>query len=112
MRKYRTCNLLISHEALSSSLHQICRDGETSHGQWLADQLNRCGWRLKVIGFIRDQESYLNFRYTQLVKRLAVRCDFSTSTAGVMRGNTISECDLITLFGWLTGLPEKGSNVR
>ena len=102
----RTCNLLISHEALSSSLHQICRDGETSHGQWLADQLNRCGWKLKVIGFIRDQESYLNSRYTQLVKRLAVRCDFTTYTAGVMRGNTISECDLITLFGWLTGLPE------
>ena len=102
----RRCNLLISHEALSSWLYQVCRDGETSHGQWLADQLHRCGWKFKVIAFIRDQESYLNSRYTQLVKRLAVRSDFATYTTRVMRGNTVSECDLITLFNWLIGLPD------
>jgi len=101
----RTCNLLVSHEALSSSLHQVCCDGETSHGQWLADRLHRCGWKLKVIGFIRDQESYLNSRYTQLVKRLAVRCDFATYTTRVMQGNTISECDLMILFKWLIEQP-------
>ena len=101
----KTCNLLISHEALSSSLHRNCSDGETTHGQWLADRLHQCGWKLKVIGFIRDQESYLNSRYTQLVKRLAVRCDFATYTARVMQGNTISECDLMILFNWLLGLP-------
>jgi len=101
----RGCNLLVSHEALSCSLYQSCSDGETPRGLWLADQLRRCGWKLKVVGFIRDQESYLNSRYTQLVKRLAIRSDFTSYVAKVMEGNTISECDLITLFGWLIEMP-------
>ena len=101
----RNCNLLVSHEALSCSLYQVCSDGETLRGQWLANHLHRCGWKLKVVGFIRDQESYLNSRYTQLVKRLSIRSDFTTYVARVMQGNTISECDLITLFGWLIELP-------
>ena len=101
----RNCNLLVSHEALSCSLYQLSSDGETPRGLWLADQLQRCGWKLKVVGFIRDQESYLNSRYTQLVKRLSIRSDFNTYVAKVMQGNTISECDLITLFGWLIEVP-------
>ena len=101
----RNCNLLVSHEALSCSLYKFCSDKEIPRGQWLADQLQSCGWRLKVVGFIRDQESYLNSRYTQLVKRLSIRSDFTTYVARVMQGNTISECDLITLFGWLIELP-------
>ena len=101
----RNCNLLVSHEALSCSLHQPSSDGWTPRGMWLEQQLKRRGWKLKVIGFIRDQESYLNSRYTQLVKRLSVRCDFSTYIEKVMKGNTISECDLITLFGWLKQSP-------
>ena len=101
----RGCNLLVSHEALSCSLYQSCSDGETPRGLWLADQLRRCGWKLKVVGFIRDQESYLNSRYTQLVKRLAIRSDFTSYVAKVMEGNTISECDLITMFGWLIEMP-------
>jgi len=101
----RDCNLLVSHEALSCSLYQVCSDGETLRGQWLANQLHRCGWKLKVVGFIRDQESYLNSRYTQLVKRLSIRSDFTTYVARVMQVNTISECDLITLFGWLIDMP-------
>ena len=101
----RGCNLLVSHEALSCSLYQSCSDGETPRGLWLADQLRRCGWKLKVVGFIRDQESYLNSRYTQLVKRLAIRSDFTSYVEKVMQGNTISECDLITLFGWLLEMP-------
>lgn len=101
----RNCNLLVSHEALSCSLHQASSDGWTPRGMWLEKQLKRRGWKLKVIGFIRDQESYLNSRYTQLVKRLSIRCDFSTYVNRVMQGNTISECDLITLFGWLMQCP-------
>ena len=102
----RNCNLLISHEALSCSLYQLCSDGETPRGHWLADQLHRCGWQIKVVGFIRDQESYLNSRYTQLVKRLAIRSDFTTYVRRVMQGNTISECDLMTLFGWMMEMPD------
>ena len=102
----RKCHLVVSHEALSCSLYQASADGTTPRGAWLADQLRNNGWDLKVISFIRDQESYLNSRYTQLVKRLSVRCDFSTYVEKVMKGNTISECDLITLFGWLKQSPE------
>ena len=101
----RNCNLLVSHEALSCSLYKFCSDKEIPRGQWLADQLQRSGWKLKVVGFIRDQESYLNSRYTQLVKRLSIRSDFTTYVEKVMKGNTISECDLITLFGWLIETP-------
>ena len=101
----RNCNLLVSHEALSCSLYQFCSDKQIPRGQWLADQLQSCGWKLKVVGFIRDQESYLNSRYTQLVKRLSIRSDFTTYVADVMKGKTKSECDLITLFGWLIEMP-------
>ena len=101
----RNCNLLVSHEALSCSLYKFCSDKEIPRGQWLADQLQSCGWRLKVVGFIRDQESYLNSRYTQLVKRLSIRSDFTTYVENVIKGNTKSECDLITLFGWLIEMP-------
>lgn len=100
------CHFLLSHEALSCSLHQPCSDGTTPRGIWLADQLRRNGWNLRVIGFIRDQESYLNSRYTQLVKRLSIRSDFPSYVDKVMKGNTISECDLITLFGWLRQQPD------
>ena len=99
----RNCNLLVSHEALSRSLHQVGTDFSTPRGVWLARKLRRCGWDLKVISFIRDQESYLNSRYTQLVKRLKISSDFDTYVENVIQGNTISECDMITLFGWLIG---------
>ena len=39
-----------------------------------------------MIGFIRDQESYLNSRYTQLVKRLSIRSDFPPYVDKVMKG--------------------------
>lgn len=97
----RNCNLLVSHEALSCSLHRLCTGEGQTRGQWLANRLRSLGWDLKVIGFIRDQESYLNSRYTQLVKRLSVRSDFGSYVQRVMQEDTISQCDLITLFGWL-----------
>jgi len=101
--KAKNCDLIVSHEALSRLLYQATFDGKIPRGVWLARKLRSCGWKLKVIGFIRDQESYLNSRYTQLVKRLKVRNDFTTYVKDAMEGNTISECDLITLFGWLHG---------
>lgn len=93
--------LLISHEAFSLTL---CKPGtgmNIKSGLWLAEQLKSMGWRLRIISFIRCQESYLNSRYTQLAKRLRVDCDFETYAMKVMRGGTISECNLMTLFGWV-----------
>ena len=101
----RGCQLLISHEALSYSLPKTGEDDLETRGFWLAEKLRANGWRLKVVAFIRDQESYLNSRYTQLVKRLTVQGDFKSYVTRVMNESTISECDLMTLFGWLKNDP-------
>lgn len=101
----RGCQLLISHEALSYSLPKTDEDDLETRGFWLAEKLRANGWRLKVVAFIRDQESYLNSRYTQLVKRLTVQGDFKSYVTRVMNESTISECDLMTLFGWLKNDP-------
>ena len=99
------CQLLVSHEALSWVLTEPGEDHPYPRGLWLANKLQSQGWRLKVVGFIRDQESYLNSRYTQLVKRLKVHIDFKSYVTKVMNENTISECDLMTLFSWLKEEP-------
>ena len=95
------CQLLISHEALSLRLCEPVAGMNGPSGLWLADQLKTLGWRLRIIGFIRNQESYLNSRYTQLAKRLRVDCDFNTYVRKVMSGATISECNLMILFSWI-----------
>jgi len=95
------CDLLISHEALSILLYKINPNEKIPIGAWLAKKIRNSGWKLKVICFIRDQESYLNSRYTQLVKRLRVCSDFSTYAKRVMGEETISQCDMMTLFSWL-----------
>lgn len=95
------CQLLISHEAFSLTLCEPAAGMNIKSGLWLAERLKSMGWRLKVVSFIRCQESYLNSRYTQLAKRLRVDCDFETYVMKVMSGGTISECNLMTLFGWL-----------
>lgn len=95
------CQPLMSHEAFSLALCEPVKGMRIQSGLWLADQLKSIGWRLRIIVFIRSQESYLNSRYTQLAKRLRVDCDFKTYVMKVMGGGTISECNLMTLFGWL-----------
>ena len=102
----RGCQLLISHEALSCALPKKGVGKFETRGCWLAEKLRANGWQLKIVGFIRDQESYLNSRYTQLVKRLTVQVDFESYVTRVMNESTISECDLMTLFGWLKKAPE------
>ena len=95
------CQPLISHEAFSLTLCEPGAGMNVQSGLWLAKQLKSMDWRLRIISFIRSQESYLNSRYTQLAKRLRVDCDFKTYVMKVMNGGTISECNLMTLFGWL-----------
>lgn len=107
----KKCRLLVSHEAFSSLLHRTSPDSSTPRGCWFSDQLRNKGWNLKIIGFIRNQDSYLNSRYTQLVKRFNVQSDFPTYAEKVMQGKTFSECDLITLFGWLMNQTEIDSTM-
>ena len=60
----RGCQLLISHEALSCALPKKGVGKFETRGCWLAEKLRANGWQLKIVCFIRDQESYLNSRYT------------------------------------------------
>jgi len=102
----RGCDTLISHEAFSQTLRKPASRGRQARGLWLAERLRKRGWRLKLICFVRDQESYLNSRYTQLVKRLALQVDFEAYATRVMNEDTLSECDLVTLFGWIEQDPQ------
>jgi len=99
--KDRNCNLLVSHEALSTLLYKNIPNKKRSRGTWLAKKLKNCGWNLKIICYIRDQESYLNSRYTQLVKRLKLNSKFDSYVMNTMEGGTNSECDVMVLFKWL-----------
>lgn len=92
-------SLLISAEALSVALSKCMN--EEAHGEWLASQIKDLGWNLQIIAFIRDQPSYLNSRYTQLVKRLHTLSSFKRYVRHVASGGTESECDMNKLFGWL-----------
>ena len=95
------CDLLISHEAFSCRLQKQGPQGLEPRGLWLAQRLRQQGWGLKLIAFIRDQESYLNSRYTQLIKRFKAPVDFIDYVTRAMNQDTMSECDLRTLFGWI-----------
>ena len=105
----RGSDILISHEAFSLSLRKPALNCNQASGLWLAGRLRQRGWGLKLICFVRDQESYLNSRYTQLVKRLALPTDFETYITRVMHEDTTSECDLLALFGWIEQDPQIGT---
>jgi hypothetical protein len=95
-------HLLVSAEALSLVMAQpVEPGGAMSLGEWLCRLLGENGWRTRVMVFVRDQPSYLNSRYTQLVKRLHTTSSFRDYARRVAKGNTESECDLMALFGWL-----------
>jgi hypothetical protein len=92
-------NLLISAEAFSLVLSES--KGGEALGAWLYKRVQDFGWDLRIIAFIRDQPSYLNSRYTQLVKRLHTQSSFKRYVRRVAKGGTESECDMVKLFGWL-----------
>lgn len=94
------CQLLVSQEAFSTVLHRSSPQDASCIGHWLQTQLMAAGWNLRLVAFIRDQESYLNSRYTQLVKRLRVDSSFEHYATQAMQGDGISQCNLMTLFGW------------
>ena len=98
---------IVSHEAFS---HVLCRGSSTRDagclGDWLLGTLSSAGVNVTVIGFIRDQPSYLNSHYTQHIKRFATAKSLEAYAAKAMR-NSIhkSSCDPEQLFGWLDHHP-------
>jgi hypothetical protein len=68
--------------------------------------LSQTGVNVTVIGFVRDQPSYLNSHYTQHVKRFATDQSLEAYASKAMQ-TTIgkSSCDPEQLFGWLQDHP-------
>ena len=97
---------IISHESFSYILCRtkpLKKGNKSIHlGHWLFKNLKKHGFSITVIGFIRDQPSYLNSRYTQHVKRFATDKSFPDYVAGAMRPNIHwTTCDPEKLFDWL-----------
>ena len=97
---------IISHESFS---YILCRTKASKRGKkathlghWLFKKLKKHGFHITVIGFIRDQPSYLNSRYTQHVKRFATDKSFPDYVADAMQPNIHwTTCDPEKLFDWL-----------
>jgi len=98
---------IVSHEAFS---HVLCRPRSSKKpdciGDWLLRKLSQTGVNVAVIGFVRDQPSYLNSDYTQHVKRFATDESLEAYASKAMQ-TTIgkSSCDPEQLFGWLQDHP-------
>jgi len=98
---------IVSHEAFS---HILCRPRSAKDsrciGDWLLKKLNQAGVEVTVIGFVRDQPSYLNSHYTQHVKRFATAQSLEAYTAKAMKPSIGKRtCDPEQLFGWLEKQP-------
>ena len=98
---------IVSHEAFS---HILCRhrSGKKSRciGDWLLKKLSQTGVSVTVIGFVRDQPSYLNSHYTQHVKRFATAQSLEAYAEKAMRPSIGKRsCDPEQLFGWLAQHP-------
>ena len=98
---------IVSHEAFS---HILCRlrSGKTNSciGDWLLKRLNKAGVNVTVIGFVRDQPSYLNSHYTQHVKRFVTAQSLEAYAADAMQSSIKrNSCDPEQLFGWLEQHP-------
>ena len=94
---------IVSHEAFS---HVLCRGPSTANttclGDWLLRKLSKAGVNVTIIGFVRDQPSYLNSHYTQHVKRFTTAKSLEAYAAKAMRKSIQkSSCDPEQLFGWL-----------
>lgn len=98
---------IVSHEAFS---HILCRPRSAKDnrclGDWLLKKLNQAGVDVTVIGFVRDQPSYLNSHYTQHVKRFATAQSLEAYAAKAMKPSIGKRtCDPEQLFGWLDKQP-------
>ena len=96
---HRNATPLVSAELLSVLLHRPAAQGShlTLLGR-LCIWLDAAGVRLHLVAFIRDQPSYLNSRYTQLIKRLYFALSFRRYVLQTLRCGGDSECDYERLF--------------
>jgi hypothetical protein len=90
---------LISAEILSLVLAKPSRSVSGSLLSALLDFLDERGFQLQLVAFLRDQPTYLNSRYSQLIKRPCFSRSFQSYLAKTMRSGGESACDFEALFG-------------
>ena len=68
--------------------------------------LNNQGVALELVAFVRDQPSYLNSRYIQLLKRFYLSISFRRYVRQTISQPGESSCDYLELFGEALNRPE------
>ena len=97
---------LVSAEILSLVLAE---PGDRSAGSLLSELLHWLsgqGIGLELVAFVRDQPTYLNSRYTQLLKRFYLASSFRRYVRQTLRRGGESNCDYLELFGEALDRPE------
>jgi hypothetical protein len=100
------CRALVSAEILSLVLAQRSRIGAGTVLSDLLQLLDRRGLALDMVAFVRDQPTYLNSRYTQLLKRFYLSIPFPRYVQQTLRAGGESNCDYLELFGEALDRPE------
>jgi hypothetical protein len=100
------CRALVSAEILSLVLAQRSRIGAGTVLSDLLQLLDRMGLALDMVAFVRDQPTYLNSRYTQLLKRFYLSIPFPRYVQQTLRAGGESSCDYLELFGEALDRPE------
>jgi len=97
---------LVSAEILSLVLAE---PGDRTAGSLLSELLHWLsgqGIGLELVAFVRDQPTYLNSRYTQLLKRFYLASSFRRYVRQTLRRGGESNCDYLELFGEALDRPE------
>jgi hypothetical protein len=104
------CRALVSAEILSLVLMEPSRQGLGTLLADLLQLLTRLGMQLELVAFIRDQPTYLNSRYTQLLKRFYLSLTFSRYVQQTLLHGGESHCDYLEMFSEVLERPEVHSH--
>lgn len=99
------CRPLVSAEILSLVLMERSSQGTGTLLAELVQMLTRLGIQLELVAFIRDQPSYLNSRYTQLLKRFYFSLTFPRYVRQTLLRGGESCCDYMEMFSEALDLP-------
>jgi hypothetical protein len=97
---------LISAEILSLVLTEPSRQGPGTLLADLLQLLTRMDMQLELVAFIRDQPTYLNSRYTQLLKRFYLSLTFQRYVQQTLLHGGESRCDYMEMFSEVLERPE------
>jgi hypothetical protein len=104
--RHQDSRALVSAEILSLVLAEPGHRGAGSLLSELLQWLSAQDIGLELVAFVRDQPTYLNSRYTQLLKRFYLASSFRRYVRQTLRRGGESKCDYLELFGEALDRPE------